>query len=366
MGFSTPTSWTTKLQDGSLLGEFVEAINERYLQLGVAAVTGPSDWDIAQLTGSSWSTPGINWQQVQSWINNNCTSFVRTRDEVGDKITNFDGETATNIPLWTAADLWSYATDGESTTGPRRYTIHPLDGGTAAYGMIQAWDVHGDWIVADLQKAMKELVWLRPIASYDTTTDEAVDWQSGLHEADWATAKTACAENMTYDGEFIGTGRIRISTDGGYDADGADYYASAHHGSALLACRPSGSSSDAWAIKRAIDFYFMAIADELTGADATFNAQGCAYAVEDTWKLFETTAAFNPVDDGLGYDQAAIIDTTARAGGTSTDFPTNWCDEPTDGHRKVKGWQVRHAASFIPTGIQAVEKFDVTGGFEYV
>jgi hypothetical protein len=135
--FTTPAgaAWQT------LLDELTLAWSERRQALGQSAYTPADGNDVSRAT---------YWQTLQSWLENNCTSFV---DHVNGPLNGAgDGLLYYTLETWRAAA-------GLNGNGFRRKIEE--DGGYA-YGIMQAGtpaDIIDCWIFEDLQKGFGALRW---------------------------------------------------------------------------------------------------------------------------------------------------------------------------------------------------------------
>ena len=105
------------------------------------------------LQGRIFPTSGINWagwRTMQDGLETMCTEFVNDTLAI-------EGQTATDVPMWTLAS-WRTKAGLQVDSGFRRSTT---SGAPFSYGLMEAGDVIGPWIFDDLQAAMTALKWTK-------------------------------------------------------------------------------------------------------------------------------------------------------------------------------------------------------------
>lgn len=140
--------------------EFVDAIAERAAIVGVSnmATIDAARFPVAV---DDHVQSYMIWSQLQQWCLDNCDEFVRSKDWDDPDYVEADYDNSATIDMWTSTLLGQYITGSPSNEGFRRYTTHPDDGGTVAYGNMEIDDIIDIWIFQDLQKALNVLTWTK-------------------------------------------------------------------------------------------------------------------------------------------------------------------------------------------------------------
>jgi hypothetical protein len=200
MGWTDLSTWDGDWAKRSFLKQFVDARNERY------------NFTRAPNSGGSINVPSdvqdvYFWRDLQTDLfpdpamsDGVGIGFLRTRNADGSARPAWGTsgyEPLSNPPLiYTPEQLWEIATAGASSAGPTRYTVHPSEGGTPSYGLIQAGDIIGPWLLEDLQRLYNAM---EVVAIHDLQWEHWFDPDpnkkeaEGSHEDSWAEAESAYA-----------------------------------------------------------------------------------------------------------------------------------------------------------------------------
>lgn len=181
------------MQDKTFLREIEQAFYERF-QAADAAASCPA-W--ATSTGST--AAGDNIQQASLWaarqnavgtlITNAAHSFVQAGSYGSPPAALPAVNNQASLSLYSAAsDLWAKVTGNSG--GPRRCTTTP---GSYTYGVCQAGDILGPWLIEDLQLAMAHLKYFQ-VHDDDVELDVANGYYRAGYSSDWQS------------GSFTGTG----------------------------------------------------------------------------------------------------------------------------------------------------------------
>ena len=386
MAWTNLSTWSGTLQDLGVLNEFVAAINERLAAMGDLPSGEMDDFEAGiRLQGKETITKqNCPMYTVLAWINANCPNFVQCKDDAFNDLepADLDGSTGATLTMWSASTLWDYVTAGDSSSGPRRYLVHPDDGGTALYGLPDTGDIIGVWMWEDAQKALNALRWVAVDTEY--SDDEAGHlanyryWWSTPPDLTWAAAKTAAEAHLGYDQANAYSGP-HLATAGYHNVDPSRWNGQAIHESAYKKYRPTVIASSASDYTR--ELYWFARAIRATGSSwnygdnyrsTVFDAMGLSYAVDGTHKLFESSGPVVPANKELVEMEGWVVDEvyTTAAIVDGTGFPPNWVGDPMllleegDGYvRNVNGCQFPNQ---LDSHQQALEDYAVADGFEYV
>ncbi len=322
----------------AILNEYVSAINERAGTISNGGLTAVVAGDDVQAVSF--------WEGLQNWVLDNLIYFVDTAFE------DFDGET--DITMFA---LTTWKTESGLTSGFRRATTLPTvwasySDAAYSYGVCQAGDIIGPWLLADLQAALNVLIWTMEWGTGHSQGYQGAYWEVGTDNAlafgwgtnpPWQDFKDAVdAEWLTaalsdYDSPMAYTRALGDSTNG-YQGD-------------IGRC----ASYCVWdcpeaTLKRDVDFYSIAQHGG-TAQDNTFGPNGdwgVGHVVGELhWWLTDA------VQDGLTGISSGLFGTLPRA-------HPDWCDEPSSGHSKYLGYITESAH------IGIVFRWNVAGGFEYV
>ena len=194
----------------SFVNEFITALNER------ASVAGLSAFDTTKSAGHDIQDRDF-WYDMQKWVEDNCGSFSQSKENPGGGWTTMDYDGKGAIAAWTWDNLKTYI-KGAIQGGFRRYTTHPDDGGSVAYGHMAVGDIIGPWIFQDLQKAINALEWTAYTASaYDNAAvfgGNIYRWGDSVNDAgsSFATQAAALAAAQTeYDNASWGSSKSSLA-----------------------------------------------------------------------------------------------------------------------------------------------------------
>jgi len=327
-----------------------------------------TEWD--EITGTepiAWSDQAnFSIYDIQRWIVESCNKFVRTLDDAGDPIADFDGLVRTTYDYY--FEMWGWSTVksiilGGQTHFTRKYP-DGMGGTTTAYGYCQPGDYFGPWIWNELYAVLKELRWTRYTDGgvYLDAADAAYKnaWGASGFNADRATAYALALADLESDCDNdIGhpyftpdaeqaTAHVQAVPGGG----GWYYY--------LYAAKYSGvwtAEAIPTFCSRAIDWYvagylYEFVNEYLNFPTYVFDAQGDIIAYGNdypthTWKKWLT-------------DTPAVPSETEKSSVAFNDisvFPPNW--PAFDAYYEA-------ILGYTTMARQAVVRWDVAGGFEYV
>lgn len=300
----------------AVIQDFVKSVREKQSILGQTLMDIPA-------VGADVQDHAF-WETLQQWIIDYCPLFQRSHGDDGVEYTF--PQTATYPPtMWTLATLCTAA--GISGTSFRRYTTHPDDSGTELYGVMQAGDIIGPWIMEDLQKMLNMLVWT---TACDTGTGYTHDtsWTDALLQGSagfggyyldaggaWDAAMTDASGDYPeggYGGEPQGEYVYGITYDVPPDGWAADAWTNTNHRFGHI------TTTLPTAIKR--DIAWSCYVEETDGAatftPVGFDSFGAGY-VEDDFNIWKT-------DPG---DAAASPTSSIREGKETPACPT-WTGVP--------------------------------------
>jgi hypothetical protein len=145
--FTVLSAWDS-LQDRTSANEIVLAYSERRQCVGDSAVGALASGGNAQDTAF--------WKGMQDWCESKCTRWVEDQ--------SLSTSTEYETPNVIAYTLSTWRTAAGIPSGFRRATTWPTDwtdyaDAAYSYGPIQAGDIRGPWIFADLQKAFNAMRW---------------------------------------------------------------------------------------------------------------------------------------------------------------------------------------------------------------
>ena len=319
----TITNWANAdWSAAATLNEFVGAVNERKLAMGQG---GPVPTVNA---GDDVQTRSF-LLQFQQWAEDSLGSFVAAW--AGGEALGagwYDG--AATIPHY-ASLAAVFAAAGLGYSDWRRYTTHPDEAGSVAYGQMQAGDIIGPWIFEDLQKILNVLVWTKR----DIGWTEKVWYSSEEFAFSWASAKAAAEAAWSI---------MEVSVSPAAASRGT-YYSASSYGALLSHSEASGQVANVWnGVTRHADWYIKA---EAAGGDSWDD-----YGDDVLEGLFSLWSQDEPATDG-----STIISGTKL--GTASVMPnTPWCAEPTPAATWTwRGWRI------LATGV--VLRWNVFGGFNY-
>lgn len=152
--------------------DFWAAMNERKMTLydQWTPVPLPTAHDILQRVGSSYPAQ-YAWPTLQAWAIANIYQFVRCANPDGTMrtVNYFHGKE--EIDVWDVTSmttaLYGEAKGGlfrRATTPPTNW-LNPSDP-AYSYGVMQARDIIGPWIMHDLQRVFNWMLWTRVLAGW--------------------------------------------------------------------------------------------------------------------------------------------------------------------------------------------------------
>ena len=154
MAFTVPTNpdWAS----AAFLNEIVAGIRERQGACGQGLLPLVSAGDDVQSAGFIYS---LQFSIATLW-NNGGDRYINKDAGSGGDFSDIGG-----LPYWSDVTLFPAAIVGGGTNW-RRYTVHPDDGGTAAYGPCVAGDIIGPWLFEDMQAVLKKLLWVGMVGTW--------------------------------------------------------------------------------------------------------------------------------------------------------------------------------------------------------
>jgi hypothetical protein len=136
--------------------------------------TWPPAWNsVSQSTGNRVQTNTLIWEIQQAVTELLPSRFLQHIDPATGSEIDYDGWDVPSLPrfiqqgsgyelpkmpTWTDQSLWSYVYSAAGIDRPRRYTVHPGDGGTPLYGYATLGDIIGPWLIEDLRRAFELLI----------------------------------------------------------------------------------------------------------------------------------------------------------------------------------------------------------------
>ena len=330
------TDWTTKpvWQYATLVNEFVGAVNERKLALGLGSpLTTVNAGDDVQAA--------TFFTQFQQWVETRLSSFVAAW--AGGEALGagwYDG--AASIPVY-ASLAAVFTAAGLDHADWRRYTTHPDDGGEVAYGQMEVGDIIGPWIFEDIQKCLKVLVWTK--RSHEAQVDKVYYYGQGYSGVSVAAAQAAAVAawaEVSPAGSNPRLGAVSTTWD---SPAGSEWWTE------LQRLESKFSVSNVWnSVLRFADWYVWADAARNRGFTGF---QAYDPVVEDRWNLFS--------QDEPAMDSTTIISGT-KMGDAATAPITPWA-----GVDQTLGWSGDSSTAFYysPAFVTAVLRWNVEGGFTY-
>lgn len=330
----TITNWANAdWSDVDILNEFVDAINERDSARGGAGnlASTISAGDDAQAVGNSPVFENMRaWQvAIESMYN---TYFIVSHDAGTPRGAGYWDNKAAILKYASLTELFS-AAGLSPQTGWRRYTTHPDETGSVAYGQIVAGDIIGPWIFEDLQKVLNVLVHTDSVDSASLINGDTYSTGTG-DDFDWETAKTEAEGNWARSGDV----------DEFYAHSRAEWIGSPSFIYQVRMDRSSGEVqlTGVWNdVTRDVDWYFR-------GAKyVTWDAQGDD-VIEDKYSLWLT--------DAPATNSTTVVSSTEI--GDASVMP-DWCAQPNGGATGL-GYAQSGANDHA-----RVFRWNVTNGFVY-
>jgi hypothetical protein len=353
-----PSTWDKDWCKQSFLAAFAAAINERHLVVlpgtGISAISVGADVAGAGFVqGIIYKMQGAVMSMVIYFADHTLPA-----SHPGDW-TGETGMTPFTSARWLAAA-------GLNAGGFRRYTVHPSDGGTVAYGLAQAGDLIDYWIFQDLMAGLKALQATTGAAQdYDWDSDgeslARIGYDGG---ATWAACKaaseTAFDASSLYDAGHSPPSAYTIGT---YDVpSGSGGWANMYRNTSHQVWTGRTSASG---IGRQVDFYVATVAPSsiaYLGSDPaiiiyppnfdnTFDGNGDwpgGYTLPGRWYKWSSGSGVVSGITGLSDE---------KFGPTDPDTHPTWCDQPGTLHAKVRGYATFYASCIL--------WWNVAGGFEY-
>lgn len=332
------------------VNDFIKAANERQ-----TAINGQADLYDEKAAGDTSCghcrvAGGYNWiRDLQGFVQNKHNFFVVSH-EGGVQRDPAHWEGGATPPrddrYGSLADVFSAA--GLPYSDWRRYTVHPSEGGAVQYGVAQAGDVLGPWLLADLQATLNVLVWRGTTAQdyggaawsnegetnvYDGDGDRKPTWEEAKADAEakwgpWYAADDEAPRCYSSGGPF-------------YD----DFTAYLYRRYAYLVTWD-------WCSDRACGLDFFAYAQSW---EYSWDANGDD-VLEEAYSLWHSQT------EPAGVSGGRDIVSTAPLGGTTQ---PNWPGIPPPEESFSHGYQVTgYISPVIPDGAVLL-RYDVAGGFEY-
>ena len=347
----------------AIVNAFVAAHNERSLALNL--LTEP----LASYTTEHHAQSLQVWRwQFQQWINANYVGFAPRKRKVGaawelwPAPAYYTGEAA--LPSWAVLGWAAFCESaGCSASGFRRVPAGnswPADwrnlGDPAyAFGMIQAGDLIGPWIIDDLYRMFNEMVWTVRTHDWEITSEEECAVIGEGVDAAWSQA-VAGAEDM-YPWPWPAAVQSPQASTLGWKDDQPPYSYVADIGRN----RAMAAIDGVWtARKKEADWYVLPAAPGVTGgvfdayADPPDSPSETTFG-ELLWHLWRTELP--PTTDDADFRSGAQLGEYGGRPAPGRDAGA-WCAEPGALAPTQRGWR--------GDDWRVVLRWDVTGGLAYV
>ncbi len=333
--------WSTEVDgDWTLVAnvtDFQKAFNERD-----QALTGTDKYSPLVIAGDDIQARSL-WKGMQSTVAGWGIKFAISHDNGTPRAAEYyDG--APEISVYGLAEIFSAA--GLAHSNWRRYTTHPDDGGSDLGGEMQVGDIIGPWVFEDIQATLNVLVWPKSTGAW--TANGELSWFRSRGVGDPRNRDNniqVCRDNWWED-EEIDDRRPRAQT----QADGliAEMFRRNPYPSAII---------EDFRI-RDIEWYGFILAQNVS-VPQHFDAQGDGVIFE-TYKMSSTESGVNG-DGGtyIGSDRWLASRHQVELPNFLPEFPS-----PPQSNGNPYGYEVQEPSSGVSCVL--LERFNITGGFEYV